>query len=171
MLGTGTLGWPRWMVQGGRWEGSSGGGHMYTHGWFMSMNGKNHYNIVISLQLKLKKKRIKWGTFLVVHWLRLHGPYAGGTGLIPCLEIHLAQCHQKQNKNKNPKNKQTKSGTNGMQLQRLGHRGNRYGILTWWTIAAILWAAIWRSPDVEKPRLPANNHGNAPSWKGILQPH
>ena len=74
----------------------------------------------------------------MVHWLRLHGPYAGGTGLIPCLEIHLAQCHQKQNKNKNPKNKQTKSGNNGMQLQRLGHRGNRYGILTWWTIAAIL---------------------------------
>ena len=22
------------------------GGHMYTHGWFMSMYGKNHYNIV-----------------------------------------------------------------------------------------------------------------------------
>ena len=34
------------------------GGHMYTHGWFMSMYGKNHY--IISLQLKqinfLKKK-------------------------------------------------------------------------------------------------------------------
>ena len=28
------------------------GGHMYTHGWFMSMNGKNHHNTVISLQLK-----------------------------------------------------------------------------------------------------------------------
>ena len=26
--------------------------HMYTHGWFMSMYGKNHYNTVISLQLK-----------------------------------------------------------------------------------------------------------------------
>ena len=25
---------------------------MYTHDWFMSMYGKNHYNIVISLQLK-----------------------------------------------------------------------------------------------------------------------
>ena len=22
------------------------GGHMYTHGWFMSLYGKNHYSIV-----------------------------------------------------------------------------------------------------------------------------
>ena len=34
------------------WEGEGGGrgvqdeGHMYTHGWFMLMYGKNHYNIV-----------------------------------------------------------------------------------------------------------------------------
>ena len=28
------------------------GEHMYTRGWFMSMYGKNHYNIVIILQLK-----------------------------------------------------------------------------------------------------------------------
>ena len=34
------------------WDGEGGGkgvqdgGHMYTHGWFMSMYGKNHYNIV-----------------------------------------------------------------------------------------------------------------------------
>ena len=34
------------------WEGKGGGKgvqdgeHMYTHGWFMSMYGKNHYNIV-----------------------------------------------------------------------------------------------------------------------------
>ena len=40
------------------WYGEGGGRrvqdgeHMYTHGWFMSMYGKNHYNIVISLQLK-----------------------------------------------------------------------------------------------------------------------
>ena len=40
------------------WDGEGGGRgvqdgeHMYTHGWFMSMYGKNHYNIVISLQLK-----------------------------------------------------------------------------------------------------------------------
>ena len=29
---------------GGR--GVQDGEHMYTHGWFMSMYGKNHYNIV-----------------------------------------------------------------------------------------------------------------------------
>ena len=35
-----------------RWDGEGGGRgvqdgeHMYTHGWFMSMYGKNHYNIV-----------------------------------------------------------------------------------------------------------------------------
>ena len=34
------------------WDGEEGGKvvqngeHMYTHGWFMSMYGKNHYNIV-----------------------------------------------------------------------------------------------------------------------------
>ena len=35
---------------------------LYTHGWFMSMYGKTHYNIVISLQLikiNEKKKRKK----------------------------------------------------------------------------------------------------------------
>ena len=30
---------------GGRWEGVQDGGHMYTHGRFMSMYGKNHHNI------------------------------------------------------------------------------------------------------------------------------
>ena len=34
------------MGWGGRWEGFQHGGHMYTHGWFMSMYGKNHCNIV-----------------------------------------------------------------------------------------------------------------------------
>ena len=40
------------------WDGKGGGRgiqdgeHMYTHGWFMWMYGKNNYNIVISLQLK-----------------------------------------------------------------------------------------------------------------------
>ena len=34
------------------WDGEGGGrgvwdvGHMYTHGWFMSMYGKSHHNIV-----------------------------------------------------------------------------------------------------------------------------
>ena len=35
--------------EGGDREGGGSevqdGGHMYTHGWFMSMYGKNHYNI------------------------------------------------------------------------------------------------------------------------------
>ena len=26
--------------------GNQDGGHMYTHGWFMSMFGKTHHNIV-----------------------------------------------------------------------------------------------------------------------------
>ena len=30
-------------------RGVQDGGDMYTHGWFMSMYGKNHCNIVISL--------------------------------------------------------------------------------------------------------------------------
>ena len=39
------------------WDGEGGGRgvqdgeHMYTHGWFMSVYGKDHYSIVISLQL------------------------------------------------------------------------------------------------------------------------
>ena len=37
---------------GEAWEGGSDGEHMYAHGRFMSTYGKNHYNIVISLQLK-----------------------------------------------------------------------------------------------------------------------
>ena len=50
---------------GGR--GVQNGEHIYTHGWFMSMYGKNHYNIVISLQLKNKKqKNNNNGSFLVL---------------------------------------------------------------------------------------------------------
>jgi len=30
--------------RGGRWV--QDGEHMYTHGWFMSVYGRNHYNIV-----------------------------------------------------------------------------------------------------------------------------
>ena len=33
-------------------SGVQDGGHMYPRGWFMSMYGKTHHNIVISLQLK-----------------------------------------------------------------------------------------------------------------------
>ena len=36
-----------WGIEWGvRWKGDQNGGHMYTHGWFMSIYGKNHYNIV-----------------------------------------------------------------------------------------------------------------------------
>ena len=42
MLGAGALGWPRGMVQGGRWEGVQDGEHMYTCGRFMSMYGKTN---------------------------------------------------------------------------------------------------------------------------------
>ena len=36
--------------------GVQDGEHMYTRGGFMSMYGITHHNIVISLQLKIKKK-------------------------------------------------------------------------------------------------------------------
>ena len=50
------------------WDGEGGGrgvqdgGHMYIHGWFMSMHGKKplQYCKVISLQLKKKKKLCIW---------------------------------------------------------------------------------------------------------------
>ena len=34
-----------WDEEGG-WRGVQDGEHMYTHDWFTSMHGKNHYNIV-----------------------------------------------------------------------------------------------------------------------------
>ena len=43
-----------WSGEGGR-RGFQGGGHMYTHGWFMSMYGKNHHNIVKHLASNLNK--------------------------------------------------------------------------------------------------------------------
>ena len=48
---TGSSGLVRWDDPEG-WDGEGGGRgvqdreHMYTHGWFMSMYGRNHYNIV-----------------------------------------------------------------------------------------------------------------------------
>ena len=47
----GDQGWCTGMIQrdgmGKEVEGGvQDGEHMYTHGWFMSMYGKNHYNIV-----------------------------------------------------------------------------------------------------------------------------
>ena len=54
---TGCSGLVHWDDSEG-WDGKGGGRevqdgeHMYTNGWFMSMYGKSHHNIVISLQLK-----------------------------------------------------------------------------------------------------------------------
>ena len=51
MHDTGCLGLVHWDDPEG-WDGEGGesgvqdGEHMYTHGWFMSMYGNNHYNIV-----------------------------------------------------------------------------------------------------------------------------
>ena len=48
---TGCSGLVHWDDPGG-WDGEGGGrgvqdgGHMYNHDWFMSMYGKNHYNII-----------------------------------------------------------------------------------------------------------------------------
>ena len=47
---TGRSGLVHWDDPEGGGRGVQDGEHMYTHGWFMSMFGKNHYNIVISLQ-------------------------------------------------------------------------------------------------------------------------
>ena len=38
--------------------GVQDGEHMHIHGWFMSMYGKTHYNIVISLQLNKNFKNL-----------------------------------------------------------------------------------------------------------------
>ena len=46
VLKAGALGWPWGMDGEGDGRGVQDGEHMYTHGWFMSMYGKNHYNIV-----------------------------------------------------------------------------------------------------------------------------
>ena len=48
VLGTGSLGRPRGMGWGGRWEGGSGWG-IHVNPWLIHVNGlygKNHYNIV-----------------------------------------------------------------------------------------------------------------------------
>ena len=35
--------------RGRRWDGARDAGRMYTRGWFMSMYGENHHNIVKQL--------------------------------------------------------------------------------------------------------------------------
>ena len=45
-LRAGALGWPWEEGWDGEGVGFRMGGHMYTHGWFMWLYGKNHYNII-----------------------------------------------------------------------------------------------------------------------------
>ena len=88
VLRTGALGWPWGMGWGGRWERGSGWEHTYTHGWFMSMYGKNHYNVVISLQLKKKICSLhqleywgmgRWGSWKAVAFCFQRDVVASGT--------------------------------------------------------------------------------------------
>ena len=46
VLGAGAVGRPWGMGWVGRCWVVQDGGHMYIHGWFMSVYGKNHYNII-----------------------------------------------------------------------------------------------------------------------------
>ena len=46
VLRAGALGWPWGMGWEGGGRGIQDGEHMYTHGWFISVYGKNHHNIV-----------------------------------------------------------------------------------------------------------------------------
>ena len=59
MLGAGALGWPRWMVWGGRREEGSGWGtHVYL--WQIHFDiWQNQYNIVKLNKIKLKRKKKK----------------------------------------------------------------------------------------------------------------
>ena len=65
----------------GVWRGFSMGGHMYICGWFMSMYGKNHHNIVISLQLKLINYKKETNFHLFFQWI-----WAQSYGLSPLLK-------------------------------------------------------------------------------------
>ena len=74
VLRAGALGWPWGMEWEGGGRGFQDGEHMYTHGGFMSMYGKNHYNIVISLQLK----KISFLSAILSFW----SPTAHGHSLV-----------------------------------------------------------------------------------------
>ena len=65
------LGQTRGMGWEGGWRGFRMEEHMYTCVWFMSMYGKNHHNILISLQLKLINFKITISmSFLVMGLFR-----------------------------------------------------------------------------------------------------
>ena len=56
-----------WDGEGSGTEGQDGG-HMCTHGWLMSMYGKNHYNIVnLKNKIKYKKKKEKHQNSALTH--------------------------------------------------------------------------------------------------------
>ena len=46
ILRVAAIGWPWGMHGEGDGSGIQGGKNMYTHGWFISMYEKTHYNIV-----------------------------------------------------------------------------------------------------------------------------
>ena len=52
LFGSGLVNWddPEGWYGEGIGRGLQDGEHKYTHGWFMSMCDKNHYNIVVFLQ-------------------------------------------------------------------------------------------------------------------------
>ena len=51
----------------------------------------DHWEVNITpKEEKLSFKNHKWGTSLVVQWVRLHVPSAGGAGSIPGLELDPA---------------------------------------------------------------------------------
>ena len=59
MLGAGTLGWPRGMVQGGRWEGGSEWGIRVPPWWIHVDVWQNQYNIVNYPPIKISKFILK----------------------------------------------------------------------------------------------------------------
>ena len=75
------------------------GEHMYTHGWFMWMYGKNHHNIIISLQLKqITQKNNNFMTAVTIcsdygaqknkvwHCFPIYFPWSDGTR---CHDLHI----------------------------------------------------------------------------------
>ena len=59
MCGAGALGWPREMVQGGRWEGGSGL-RTHVHLWWIHVDvWQNQYSIVKQNKVKKKKTELK----------------------------------------------------------------------------------------------------------------
>ena len=71
-LKAGALGQPWGMGWGGRGRGVQDGGHMYTHGWVMSMYGKNYYNII-------KKLASNWNKYFLKKLFNVPNGYLGNS--------------------------------------------------------------------------------------------